>query len=188
MPVRLAGTVLTLLLLTPVTSFAQGSSARPARFNVDVGLGAHLNGGGDAESASFGYGLFRRLTLLLNVERNHVPTQVRTEAGGYSAERGGTLTFLSGEARFFIPIGDRVSPYAFAGRGVGQNRLNVSDVFPDPRTTTEDVSYFGGGVRVALNRSIAVFGDVKVILSVNRGGDGDLSAMVPLRGGLTWRF
>ena len=68
---------------------------------MHLGVGSHLSEGGNLQSLSLGYDASGGVTLLVNVERNHVPTRLRS----FSATRGGTLTSLSGELRYTVPVG-----------------------------------------------------------------------------------
>jgi hypothetical protein len=180
-------TVLALLVVTPAQAADEGRSAQPDRFSVDLGVGSHLKDGGNLQSLSFGYTPWRALTLLVNVERDHVPTRRRSYPDGYSVTRGGTLTTVSGELRYTVPVGERVLSYGLVGRGAGRSHPNVSDIFPNRVTRTADVLYVGGGVRVPLRPPLAVFVDAKFLIHVDREGEG-LGAMLPIRAGVTWRF
>jgi hypothetical protein len=180
-------TVLIWLVVAPAEADEGTSSAQAGRFSVDLGLGAHLKDGGNLQSLSFGYTPWRALTVLVNVERNHVPTRGRTYPDGYSVTRGGTLTSVSGELRYTVPVGERVSPYALVGRGAGISRPNVDDTFPNQVSNTADVFYVGGGVRVPLRPRLAVFVDTKFVIHIDRHGEG-LGAMMPIRAGVNWRF
>jgi hypothetical protein len=179
-------TVLALCVAAPAKAEDEGRS-EPGRFSLDLGLGGHLTDGGNLQSVAFGYNPWRGLTLLMNIERNHVPTRVRTYEDGYSVTRGGTLTSLTGEFRYTVPLAQRLFPYALVGRGVGLSEPNVNDRFPTRVTNTADVFYVGGGVRIPIRRHLAVFADSKFLIQINREGEG-LGAMMPIRAGVTWRF
>lgn len=153
-------------------------------FSLHFGLGSQLNDGGDLESVAFGYD-WGRAGVLVNVERNHVPERVRRSAGGGSVTRGGTMTSVSGEVRYTVPAGDRLAPFIMAGFGAGVSRPNVSGPFDDAVTNTVTTSYFGGGVRVRVRRSVEVFADARMLLVVERD---TLGGRLPIRGGITWRF
>jgi hypothetical protein len=47
--------------------------------------------------------------------------------------------------------------------------------------------YTGGGVRYSLGPAAALFGDAKLILATGREAD-DLSARLPVRAGVSFRF
>lgn len=159
----------------------------PARFSLQAAAGPTLMGGGHGLSAAFGYSPASRLELLFNVERDHLPFESkRFPDGGSSVTRGGTMTFVSGELRAALLPADRVSPYAVAGIGGGVSRPNVNDQFPDRIRNDLRVLYFGGGVRVPLNRAFSLFGDARAMLALE-GNDGIL-AVWPVRAGVAWRF
>src|SRR5687768_17185073 len=166
--------------LLPRVVTGQTPVATPTRFSLQAAAGPTLNGGGHVLSAAFGYSPASRLELLLNIERDHLPLQLkRFPDGGFSATRGGTMTFVSGELRAALRPADRVSPYAIAGVGGGVSRPNVNAQFPDPVRHRIRVVYFGGGVRVPLRRELSFFGDARAMLALE-GNDGIL-AVWPVR-------
>jgi hypothetical protein len=81
---------------------------------------------------------------------------------------------------------DRVSPYVFGGTGAGVSRPNVNERFPDRVTNDARVLFFGGGIHVPLGERISVFGDVRMVVGVERN-DG-IIAFAPVRAGVGWRF
>jgi hypothetical protein len=175
-------------LLTLIGTPAHAQSTEPLRrFSLDLGLGSHFRDGGDVESVSVGFAITRFVELALILERSHIPTKVSTSPGSHSVTRNGTLASISGEFRLTIPVGDRWTPYGLVGRGVGESVLNVNEFFPNPITRTADLVYVGGGVRYALGPAVALFNDAKLILVVGRDAD-DLSARVPVRAGVSFRF
>jgi hypothetical protein len=167
---------------------AQSDAAREGRerLSLQAAAGSHLIGGGHVVSAAFGYSPASRLELLLNVERNHLPFQLKHFADGYSTTRGGTMTFVSGELRLALLPVDRVSPFVMAGVGGGVSRPNVNAQFPDPVRNGLRVLYVGGGVRVPLRRGLSLCGDARATLALE-GNDGIL-AVWPVRAGVAWRF
>lgn len=170
---------------TPVMATAGQSQSEPGKFSVGVGVGSHVNDGGDAEAVSFGFSPVPRLRFGVNVERNYVPTRVDRYQFGYSTTRGGTLTFVSGEIRYELGPFGRVSPFVLGGGGAGRSRLNVNEYYPDPITNDAQVMFAGGGVAVSLNRSLAITVDAKFMII---GENSETGAMLPIRAGLTWRF
>jgi hypothetical protein len=180
-------TALAVLAVAPAHAAEEARPAESGRFSVDLGMGAHLQNGGTLQSLSFGYAPWRTLSLLVNVERNHVPTRVRTYPDGYSVTRGETLTTVAGELRFIVPVRGHLLPYALVGIGAGLSQPNVNANFPHRVTNTTDVFYVGGGVRVPVRRRFAVFVDSKFMMRIDREGEG-LGAMLPIRGGVTWGF
>jgi len=145
-----------------------------------------LIGEGNVLSAAFGYSPASRLELLLNIERIHVPFELKRFPDGYSATRGGTMTFVSGELRVALLPAARVSPFAMAGVGGGVSRPNVNTEFPDRVRNNLRVLYFGGGVRVPLRRGFSLLGDARVMVALE-GYDGVLG-LWPVRAGVAWRF
>lgn len=181
---RLAPLFAFAVMLIGAPAHAQGMSRR---FSVDLGLGSLLKDGGDVESISVGFAVSRIVALAATVERSHIPTTLRTYPDGYSVTRNGTLMSMSGEIRLTIPAGDRWTPYGIVGGGVGESVLNVNEFFPTPITRTADLGYAGGGVRYSLGAAAALFGDAKLILVIGREAD-DLSARLPVRAGVSFRF
>jgi hypothetical protein len=182
---RLTALVALVMVLIVGPAYAQGTGFR--RFSVDLGAGSHLADGGDVESMSVGFAVSRIVTVAATAERSHIPTRLRTYPGGSSVTRNGTLTSISGELRLTVPVGVRWTPYGFVGGGTGESVLNVNEFFPDPITRTARLVYAGGGVRYSLSPAIALFGDAKLILVVGREAD-DVSARVPVRAGVSFRF
>lgn len=183
---RLAALSACLMMLIGAPALAQGTAtARP--FSVDLGLGSHIGDGGDVESVSVAFAVSRIVTLAATVERSHIPTRRSTYPGGSSVTRNGTLASIGGELRLTIPAGNRWTPYGVVGLGVGESVLNVNELFPDPITRTANLVYAGGGVRYTLGPAIALFSDAKLILVSGRGAD-DLSARLPVRAGVSFRF
>jgi hypothetical protein len=173
---------------TSIATSAPSDSEGRERLSLQAAAGAPtLIGGGNVLSAAFGYSPASRLELLLNVERTHLPFQLeRFPDGGYSATRGGTMVFVSGELRLALLPADRVSPFAMVGVGGGVSRPNVNAEFPDRVRNDLRVLYLGGGVRVPLRRGFSLLGDVRVMIALE-GDDGGLG-LWPVRAGLAWRF
>ena len=180
-----ACTIVALSVAGPATAQDRESATRLRPFSVQLAAGSHLRDGGNLQALSFGYAPWRSFTLLVQVERAHIPTRRRTHPDGFSATRGGTLTWISGEVRYAMPLAERVSPYVVAGSGAGRARPNVNDVFPDPVTNVAQGFYAGGGLRVPLTSRVEVFGDLRVLLMIERDA---AHAMLPVRAGLAWRF
>ena len=170
---------------TFATTPAAGESERPYRFNVQLAGGPTLSGGGNVLSGAFAYSPASWLELLLNVERNHLPFELKRYADGYSATRGGTMTFVSGEVRLALPL-QRVSPFAIAGVGGGISRPTVNAEFRDAVRNDLRVLYFGGGVRVPLGRAFTLLGDARAMLALEAYDS--VMAVWPVRVGLAWRF
>ena len=179
-----------MLVALPFVASAQPADAsRPEldRFSLQVAAGPLLQSGGSTLSAAFGFAPISRLEFLVNVERDHLPFERDTFAGGFSLTRGGTLTSVSGEVRASVLPPHRVSPYGFAGIGGGISKPTVNSDFPDPVTNDLRVVYFGGGVRVPIRSGFTFFGDARAMLAVEKDADG-LMAVYPLRAGIAWRF
>src|SRR5687767_2770551 len=83
---------------TPTAAAASSDTGRAGRqrLSLQVAAGPTLVSEGNCLSAAFGYSPASRLELRLNVERAHLPVQLQRFSDGYSATRGGTLTFVSG--------------------------------------------------------------------------------------------
>jgi hypothetical protein len=180
-------TFLAILVVGPANASAQGAAPEPPRrFSVNLSAGSHFRDGGDSQAFSFGYTPWRGLTLMLGVERGHMPTRVSRFPNGFSATRNGTLTFISGEVRYAVPLG-RVAPFGLVGRGAGWSRPNVNDIFPKPVKSLADVVYAGGGVYVLFHPALAVSIDARLELFMDRESLG-MGARLPIRAGVAWRF
>ena len=166
----------------PAGAAAQGDAGL---VSIQGAVGTNANVGGNTQSLSVGFG--DRVAVLVSAERIHLPTEVDEFAGGFSATRGGTTTFVSGEIQIVPVRFSRVSPYLLAGAGAGESRLNENELFPDPVTNATMLLFFGGGVRVPATRHLSVFADTRFTLQVEREGDG-VFLFVPVRAGLAWRF
>jgi hypothetical protein len=121
------------------------------------------------------------LEILVGGERIHWPTQTTPS----SATRGGTTTVVSGEVRFSFLAPEGVSPYVLVGAGRGISHPNVNATFPDRVTNDVSIVVGGGGVRVPMTRRLSVFADVRVGI---QGEVDTIRFLVPVRGGLAWRF
>jgi hypothetical protein len=179
-----------ILLMTVVVSRLDAAepdaeSEPPRRFSVTFAAGSHLHDAGDLQALSFSYSPHRAWALLVNVERNHVPTRVHYFSDGYGATRGGTLASISGEFRYTLWNGTRVSPFVFAGTGVGRSQPNVNEMFPDRVTNVAHTTYAGAGVVFPVSPALAVSIDTKFAVVAERG---EVGAMAPIRVGAVWRF
>ena len=159
---------------------AQAQPADGVRGVLQGSVGTNLRVWGDNEAVSIGVAPDDGHELLLSVERVHWPTQ---RSNGVT--RGGTTTFISGEARFIATRFTRVSPYWLVGYGRGISRPNVNETFPDPVRNSAWVAFGGGGVRKHVNAHISAFVDVRVLLE---GEQDSLVLLLPVRGGMAWRF
>ena len=113
MNARVAIAVLTLLLHGPEDAAGQERS----NVSVQGAVGGLVNVPGNGQAISVGFWPGGRVGILIGVDRIYMPTEGTRHAGGFSATRGGTTTFVSGEIRV-LPLGvDQVSPYAVAGAG-----------------------------------------------------------------------
>ena len=173
-----------LSLALPAVAAAQADTGP---LSIQGAVGTNANVGGNTQALSVGFSPGERVSLLLNLERIHMPTEVDYYENGYSATRGGTTTFVSGEIQVVPVRFARVSPYVLAGAGTGRSRLNVNDIFPDPITNTAALLFVGGGVRVPATSHLSVFADARFTLQVERENDG-VFLFVPVRAGIAWRF
>jgi hypothetical protein len=180
-------------MLGTVTSAAAQDGADDAggagerRFSVEGAGGVQLAYVGATVSAAFGFAPTRNLTLLLAVERSHIRDKFEQYPDGYSLERGGTETFVSGELRYAFLVDRRVSPYVLGGTGRGRSKPNVNDMFPTPNERTIQVVYYGGGVRIPLGTEVDAFVDGRFMMQVEGRSD-YFGVRFPVRGGVAWRF
>lgn len=164
---------------------------RPRRLSVHLAAGVTIpsgnEGGGNVQSVSIGYSPTPRLTVLVSGGRTHMPTHVRHFSDGRSVTRGGTLQIVSGEVRFARRSGERATPYAVTGAGLGVWGPNVNDIFTRPVTNERIRCVFSGrGLVVPLGPHLRVSGDAGFLLVV--GERNVIGLILPLRVGLAWRF
>jgi hypothetical protein len=180
-------------LLFAVTVWSFVSPAVSAGQDTGIGVsiqgavGSHLGDGGDAESVSLAVSFGERFGVVVNAERSYLPTDVTFYPDGYSATRGATTRFVSGEFRYTPITYKRVSPYVLVGMGRGVSRPNVNEFFPDRITHTVTLAFPGFGTRVRLTDHLSTFADVRFMFQ-SRAGEPDAGAFGPIRGGLAWRF
>jgi hypothetical protein len=165
-----------------------GAHAQDTRVSVQGAFGTQLNGGGTDASAGVGFWPNDRIGLIVGAERVHLPTEVTQFERGFSATRGGTSTFVSGEFRFVPLRVSRVSPYVLAGIGFGRSRPNVNEQFPDPVDDFRSAALSaGGGIHVPVSAHVSLFGDVRAMLQLEDSEAG-VYLFVPVRAGVAWRF
>jgi hypothetical protein len=159
---------------------------RPRRFSIHAAAGSTLQERGSVLSLSLGFSPARRFTVLVGGERTYLPTRVtRYPDGGSAAMRGGTLQLVSVEMRFALRDPDRISPYIAAGFGGGVSRPNVNEFFRDEVRNNAGAGFVGGGVNVPLGSWLSAFADVRFSL---HGEKDVIMPLVPVRGGVAWRF
>jgi hypothetical protein len=124
--------------------------------------------------------------LLVTVERLHQPFRLTRFPNGFSASRGGTATYVSGEVRLALRSPDRVSPFALVGVGGGTSRPTVNATFPDPVRNDLAALYVGAGIRVPLRGGLSLLGDARAMLALE-GNDG-VMVVWPVRAGIAWHF
>ena len=158
---------------------------RPLSVHVAAGvtIPSGNDGPGNVQSVSIGYSPTPKLAVLVSGGRAHKLPRVRRFPDGFYREPGGTLQFVSGEARFALRSGERVSPYALAGAGFGVWRRN--EAIAEPLTNAAHVFFSGGGVVVPLGPHLRVSGDVGFLVLIER----DVPHLfLPVRAGMAWRF
>jgi hypothetical protein len=168
-----------LSLVIPVVAAGQG------RVTVQAAVGTHVSDAGHSQSIAIGFLPDERWEILIRGERFHVPTKVKRTSTSFSARRGGTSTFVSGEVRFMFLTSNRISPYALISFGRGVSRPNVNEFFPDPVTNDAFLLFCGGGVRVAVASRLSAFADVRLGYQGERDS---IYGLMPIRGGVAWRF
>jgi hypothetical protein len=178
----LAATVVS--FVSPAVAAAQGTGIG---VSVQGALGSHIGDGGDNQSLSLGVSFGERFGVLVSAERSHVPTDVTFFEDGYSASRGATTRFVSGEFRYMPVTFKRISPYIIAGVGRGVSRPNVNEFFPNRVTHTVTLQIVGFGARLRVTEHLSAFADLRFMFQ-SRRGEPDAGGFGPLRSGLAWRF
>ena len=160
---------------------------RPRRLSVHLAAGATIPSGndgvGNVQSVSIGYSPTPKLTVLVSGGRTHRATRVQHFPDGFYQPPGGTLQFVSGEVRFALRSGERVSPYALTGAGFGVWRRN--EAIAEPLTNAARVLFSGGGLAMRLGPHLRLSGDVGFLFLIERDV---LHLFLPVRAGLAWRF
>jgi len=162
------------------------SALRAQSFDLHGSAGPTVTDAGHSLAGGVGLLLTSRVTLSINVERTHLSSQVRREAGSVSHFRGGT--YLLGTAELaFAPLGrGRLGPFAVAGFAAGVSRPNVTDVFPTPVSNGARALFGGGGLLVPLGARFTAFADARMLIGAE-GSEG-IVAVAPIRAGVAWRF
>jgi hypothetical protein len=161
-------------------------TARGQSFELYGSAGPTITDTGYSLAAGVGVSPTARLTLLANIERTDLVSQIHREARSVSYFRGGTYLLGTGELRF-APLGrDRVGPFAVAGFAAGVSRPHVNDVFPAPVTNRARAVFGGGGLLVPLGTRFAAVVDARMLIGAE-GSEG-IVAVAPLRAGVAWRF
>jgi hypothetical protein len=182
--VRLLFALTALSFLRPAVAAGQDTGIG---VSVQGAIGSHLGDGGDSQSLSLGVSIGPRFGVVVNAERSDVPTDVTYYDDGYSATRGATTRFVSGEFRYVPVTYKRLSPYVLIGMGRGVSRPNVNAFFPDRVTHTVTLVFPGFGARVRMTDHLSAFADLRIMFQ-SRKGEPDAGMFGPLRGGLAWRF
>ena len=170
-----------LLSIVPGIATAQTSTENDPKFSVQLTAGPTMIDGGHSVAAGFGFSPIPQLTLVATAQRDHLDFRQTP----LSAFRGGTVTTVSGEARYEPLPRLRVSPFVTAGIGWGQSEPNVEGPFTNPITSTARTVFAGGGLRIPINRQLSVIGEARLMLVDENN---DVSGIAPLRVGLAWRF
>ena len=169
-----------LLSILPGIASAQTSSGNDPKFSVQLTAGPTMVDGGHSVAAGVGFAPVPQLTFVANVQRDHLNFRDNP-----FAFRGGTITTVSGEARYEPLPRLRVSPFVLAGMGWGESRPNVEGPFTNPVTNNARTMFAGGGVRIPLNRQLSLIGEARFTLVEEAN---EISGVAPLRFGLAWRF
>jgi len=162
-------------------------SAAPGQsFELYGSAGPTITDPGLSLAGGVGVSLTSRLSLLANIERTHLWSQIRRESDSTSYFRGGTILLGSAELRFAPRGRGRVGPFAVAGFAAGASRPNVNEVFPTPVTNGARAVFGGGGLLVPFGQRLTAFADVRMLIGAE-GSEG-IVAVAPARAGVAWRF
>ena len=179
---RIILAVMTALLLvsSPVAS-AQS-------FGLQGSAGPTMTDPGHSLAAGVNFSPTPWLTLMVDLERTHISSQIRTYDDGVTAAfRGGTAILASPAVQVSLLGRDRVGPYAIVGLAAGVSRPNVTDLFPDRVTNEVRAPFAGGGIQVPLRNRVTLFAEARLMLVVGKEAD-DLFAVAPFRAGVAWHF
>lgn len=151
---------------------------------------AHNLSAGIDPGHHFGFGVgvspWRRVSLVMEVERTHRASQLQTDArGNVFGFRGATATLAVPQVRVGLFGPDRVGPYGVVGFAAGTSRLKATPEFPNRVTSDVRALAFGGGLHVPLGERIAFFADGRMFIGSEAN---ELFALMPVRAGLAWRF
>jgi hypothetical protein len=173
------GLVVLILLATPWIARAQS-------FVLQGSAGPTLINSGYSLAGGVGFSPTSRLAVLVDVERTHLSSQLRSDGrGGLAGYRGGTLTLGSAQLRV-TPFGrDRIGPYGLVGFAAGVSRPNVNETFSNPVTNDVRAMFFGGGIHVPLKERVSLFADGRMMIGAEAG---ELLAVAPIRAGVAFRF
>jgi hypothetical protein len=143
---------------------------------------------GHSLAAGVGFSPMSHVTFIIDVERTHLSSQIRTyDYGVTSAFRGGTVTLVAPALRLSLLGNDRIGPYGLVGLAVGVSRPNVTDLFPNRVSSEVRAPFAGGGIQVPLRNHLTLFADARLMLVVGKNAD-ELFALAPFRAGVAWRF
>ena len=186
---RAATILLAFLAIIPAT--AHPARAQTPSFSVQAGGGLTLVDEGHNLSAGVVFTPLSRLSLVANIERTHLDTQIIVSDTPFGEQvtsrfRGGTMTAVSAAVRVSLFPEGRLTPYVLAGAGRGASRPNVNEHFPEPVENGVGFVMAGGGLTVPLGAHASLFSDVRMMFGAE--GDEGILAVIPLRAGLSWRF
>lgn len=170
-----------LLSIVPGAASAQTSTGNDPKFSVQFTAGPTMIDGGHSVAGGFGFAPIPQLTFIATAQRDHLDFRQTPS----SVFRGGTITTVSGEARYEPLPRLRVSPFVTAGMGWGQSEPNVEGPFTNPITSNARTVFAGGGLRIPINRQVSLIGEARIMLVEENN---DVSGIAPLRVGLAWRF
>ena len=175
------GLVCLLFLVSPAA--ANGQS-----FQLQAAAGPTVIDAGASVTAGIGFTAGSRLSILIDVEHTHIPSEIlRDERGRVTgASRRGSLTLGAAGIRLSVFPRDRFGPYGLAGFAAGVSRPNVNEHFPAPVTNEARLVFFGGGLHVPIGEHASVFADARFQFGVE-GHDG-IIGVVPIRAGVSWKF
>jgi hypothetical protein len=172
--------VVALVLLTCPTV------ARSQAFVLQGSAGPTLVDGGYSLAAGIGVSPTTHVTVLVDVERTHLISRLRSDGrGGVAGFRGGTLTLAAAQLHVSLLGRGRAGPYGLAGFAAGVSRPNVNETFPDRVTNDVRAIVFGGGIRIPLDVRVDLFADGRMVIGEEAG---ELLAVAPIRVGVAWRF
>ncbi len=153
-----------MLLAASRFSLAASRDSHPGAVELSGSTGVLLAPEGVGNHPLFGGGVYVSLNRFLAIGADGVYSRlldkqiqsVRTRADVFG---------LTGNVRFSIPTGTRVTPYAAAGAGFARENASATLMGQEisARHSNNPLLHAGGGVKIALGRSFGIRGEAMLL-------------------------